>query len=379
MSTITVGFSNNGVPATGLAPTIRIRRTDTQALVVTDAAMTEQGDGAYSYEFAPVDGLDYSIRADGTATLPDAERYAYGGLSGTTEARIETDVPAILADTDALDTRLTAGRATNLDEITSARLAELDPANLPADVDTLAARLTPGRALLLDNLSSLDALVSSRGTANAGDAMTLTPAERAALDAVLSVAHGAGSWAGVFGVTAQDVRDAMKLAPSAGAPVAGSVDDSLDVIEADTSTIEPIISANLDAAVSTRGTANVGDAMALTPAAVTAIDAELSAEHGAGAWTGGGSGLTAQETRDAMKLAPSAGAPAAGSIDAELDAIETSSATLVTRTVNLDAALAFFGAVLGTPVTHTPTLVSAGGFTWSVALAGPNVTFTRLT
>jgi len=35
------------------------------------------------------------------------------------------------------------------------------------------------------------------------------------------------------------------------------------------------------------------------------------------------SGLTAQETRDAMKLAPTAGDPAAGSIDAELDAIDT--------------------------------------------------------
>jgi len=34
-----------------------------------------------------------------------------------------------------------------------------------------------------------------------------------------------------------------------------------------------------------------------------------------------GSGLTAQQTRDAMKLAPSNGAPIAGSIDAKLDAI----------------------------------------------------------
>lgn len=34
---------------------------------------------------------------------------------------------------------------------------------------------------------------------------------------------------------------------------------------------------------------------------------------------GGGGGLTAQETRDAMKLAPSAGSPAAGSIDKHLD------------------------------------------------------------
>lgn len=36
----------------------------------------------------------------------------------------------------------------------------------------------------------------------------------------------------------------------------------------------------------------------------------------ANALTGGGTGLTAQQTRDAMKLAPTAGDPAAGSLDA---------------------------------------------------------------
>src|SRR5690606_6756081 len=39
--------------------------------------------------------------------------------------------------------------------------------------------------------------------------------------------------------------------------------------------------------------------------------------------SGGGGGLTAQQVRDAMKLAPSAGAPAAGSIDKHLDDIES--------------------------------------------------------
>lgn len=36
----------------------------------------------------------------------------------------------------------------------------------------------------------------------------------------------------------------------------------------------------------------------------------------------GGSGLTAQQVRDAMKLAPTVGAPAADSVDAELDSIK---------------------------------------------------------
>lgn len=41
------------------------------------------------------------------------------------------------------DTRLTAGRAAALDEITAGRLAELDAANIPADIDTLKTRI-PG-------------------------------------------------------------------------------------------------------------------------------------------------------------------------------------------------------------------------------------------
>jgi len=74
-----------GVPLTapGDVPTIRIRRLDTQALEVTDAAMTEVGDGLYFYSFAPaVDGIEYSVRADGdpaaTVQVPAAVRYSYG-------------------------------------------------------------------------------------------------------------------------------------------------------------------------------------------------------------------------------------------------------------------------------------------------------------
>lgn len=74
-----------GVPAVGLAnvPTIRIRRLDTQALEVTDVAMTEVGDGLYFYSFAPaVDGIEYSVRADGDPTavtqVPLASRYQSG-------------------------------------------------------------------------------------------------------------------------------------------------------------------------------------------------------------------------------------------------------------------------------------------------------------
>jgi hypothetical protein len=73
-------FTNSGVPATGLSPTIRIRELAGDTLVVTDAAMTEVGDGHYKYNFTGYDAtIDYSIRCDGGVTLPAAERYTYAG------------------------------------------------------------------------------------------------------------------------------------------------------------------------------------------------------------------------------------------------------------------------------------------------------------
>lgn len=77
-----------GVPLVTPAnvPTIRIRRNDTGALVVTDAAMTELGDGLFRYDFdPPVDGISYSARADGdpiaALQVPAVQRFQYGGVN----------------------------------------------------------------------------------------------------------------------------------------------------------------------------------------------------------------------------------------------------------------------------------------------------------
>ena len=66
-------------------PTIRIRRSDTQALVITDLAMTEIGDGLFAFNFdPPVDGIEYTSRADGDPTaagqVVTGSRYAYGSV-----------------------------------------------------------------------------------------------------------------------------------------------------------------------------------------------------------------------------------------------------------------------------------------------------------
>ncbi len=86
---ITVAFeSTPGTPlvAPAVVPTIRIRRDDTGVLVVTDAVMTELGDGVFHYEFTPpVDGISYAARANGDPTgvtqVPAESRYSYGGVN----------------------------------------------------------------------------------------------------------------------------------------------------------------------------------------------------------------------------------------------------------------------------------------------------------
>jgi hypothetical protein len=71
-------FTNSGSPATGLSPTIRIWEVTglSSTLVVTDAPMTEVGDGFYKYEFTTYDpSSEYLFRSDGGASLPIFERY----------------------------------------------------------------------------------------------------------------------------------------------------------------------------------------------------------------------------------------------------------------------------------------------------------------
>jgi len=65
-------------PAT--TPTIRIRRTDTGVLVVTDDAVTEHGGGWFAYDYTGADpNLDYEWRIDadpgGSGQVTPAERY----------------------------------------------------------------------------------------------------------------------------------------------------------------------------------------------------------------------------------------------------------------------------------------------------------------
>ncbi len=80
-ATIIALFTNNAVPLVGAAdlPTIRIRRLDTDVLVVTDAETTEVGDGYYKYVFDNDVHIEYAARLDGdpdsTGQVTATERY----------------------------------------------------------------------------------------------------------------------------------------------------------------------------------------------------------------------------------------------------------------------------------------------------------------
>ena len=97
---VTAFFITSAGPQLGLSPTIRIRDVATNTLVVTDAAMSEIGDGLYKYDFIVYDpDSDYVARCDGGATLSGAERYAYAGTESESGDMIAQAVqPYILAD-----------------------------------------------------------------------------------------------------------------------------------------------------------------------------------------------------------------------------------------------------------------------------------------
>lgn len=320
----------NGDPVSALAddPEIQIRRTDTGAIVQAFDAMTFIGDGTYQYSYTiPSTTEDYSFVVNGdpgaTGQVPDSQVTKSGGFSGlidSNESAIDTNLDATVSSrsapgdamdlvanavdsaavaTDAIDADALATDAVN--EIRDGILSDSTPFN-GADVAAVLADTAAMQPLV-------DVATSTR--AAPGDAMTLTAgAEASAVDAVWDEPIAGHLTAGSTGealddasasvISQQDVRDAMKLAPTAGAPAAGSVDQELDDILADTGAMEPLITANIDATVSSRATqadilsdatpfagANVDAAISSRSSHTPAdVDTQLSGTHGAGSWEG---------------------------------------------------------------------------------------------
>lgn len=74
--TLTVFLTSGGAPEAGLSPTIKIKNLTDNVTDVVAGAMTDKGDGFYSYDFAAFDSSKlYAALIDGGNTLADPERY----------------------------------------------------------------------------------------------------------------------------------------------------------------------------------------------------------------------------------------------------------------------------------------------------------------
>jgi hypothetical protein len=99
-------FTENGIPKTGLSPTIRIRDTADNSLVITDEPLTQVGDGFYSYDFTGYDDtLIYTIRVDGGSELDDADRYQ-ASTNETAGLAEQTDLLLVKTETTNIKTEV---------------------------------------------------------------------------------------------------------------------------------------------------------------------------------------------------------------------------------------------------------------------------------
>lgn len=140
-------------------------------------------------------------------------------------------------------------------------------------------------------------------------------------------------------LTAQETRDAMKLAPTAGAPSAGSVDAHLDTIEGDTTTDIPALIAALptDADVNAQCDLAISDAALATAVNLASVKTDTGTTIPAA--------IAALPTDSDVQVAAAAAISAAEPIDANVTTIEGADATDTLATaaaVGAGAALAAY-------------------------------------
>lgn len=157
--------------------------------------------------------------------------------------------------------------------------------------------------------------------------MTLPAEEAVELDVTYGTngTEFTGSLTGI--VSAADIADAVLDELLSSHVIPGSLAAAITAIE--TATGDLATDAEIADAVRSELAAELAliDAATSTRSTVDAIWDEVRVDHadegsyGAVAEWASAGGLTAQQTRDAMMLAPTAGSPEAGSVDAHLDAI----------------------------------------------------------
>jgi hypothetical protein len=242
---------------------------------------------------------------------------------------VDEHLDDILADTAAIDGRLPSDPADESLQQASHTQTQADIAALNdlaiADVQTALTNqgYTAARAPNLDNL---DATVSSRSDfdestdpvelLDAGGAAGTSAAELVTdIEADLAANHGAGQWDGTdsdwTAAEREQIRFRLAMDGTQTDPTTGT--GTLESILADTDAID------------SRLPSDPADE-SLQQAAHTQTQADIAALND----------LSGQEVRDAMKLAPTGGAPGAGSVDEHLDDILTDTADMQPRVVAIE-------------------------------------------
>ena len=139
-------------PLTGASPTLDYwDKSSPGAPVATGVPMAEMVGGiggGYFVDVATVDGREYFGKVDATTGARAGTRYPSVKFSGETDARVEIDIPAILAgvaaifaDTTAIDGRLPADPADESNQLAEHAVTQAAVAGVLSDTDDIQSRL----------------------------------------------------------------------------------------------------------------------------------------------------------------------------------------------------------------------------------------------
>lgn len=136
---ITVHFTNNGVPQSGLTPTIDLFELNPtnpaiNTHVVVAGATVEIGSGWYRYDFATYNpAKSYVFSFDGGVTMDACDRFKYGG----NESYVEDIAPAVWEETatNHVNSGTTGMLLTQIDAKTSQ--LQINDATMSALLNTL--------------------------------------------------------------------------------------------------------------------------------------------------------------------------------------------------------------------------------------------------
>jgi hypothetical protein len=194
-----------------------MRGTDSAALasVCTEGRLAELDAGNLPTDIANVKSDTAAILTDTGTTLPATLTTIEGKID-----TVDTNVDAVLVDTGEIG--VAGAGLTDLGGMSTAMKAEVESeAN-----DALVAQKLDHLVAVAESSDVVDSSIIAKLASKSG-----TPSFSSfdnTTDSLEAISDGEGT-----SLTAQQVRDAMKLAPTGGAPAAGSVDEHLDDILAD--------------------------------------------------------------------------------------------------------------------------------------------------